>query len=330
MRGALFALLGCLGCDRVLGLDDRVPPPRPVPSAPPCLGPGEKLVLPLVADTYLDPADETPRGDSSVVHVGDGRTALFRFAVGANALQELSVTLLHADAALACGSGDVCTSCTPGIEGELVMHLMRPDWDEATATYVQRTQSEPWTTPGAAGVDRSAALCTTTSFDGIDASCKLTFAPTDVAWPGDISVQIRAQATATGVFGSREGVARCETPVARAIATCRRVASCGNGVIDTGEGCDDGNLIPGDTCSDACTVETTMPVCGNGSIETGEQCDDGDTTPGDGCSATCTIEPRCGNGQVENNEECDDGNLNNFDLCTNACECYGPQCTTKF
>ncbi|MBA3456812.1 MAG: DUF4215 domain-containing protein, partial [Deltaproteobacteria bacterium] len=52
--------------------------------------------------------------------------------------------------------------------------------------------------------------------------------------------------------------------------------------------------------------------------------------PGDGCSATCTIEPRCGNGQVENNEECDDGNLNNFDLCTNACECYGPQCTTKF
>jgi TonB family protein len=31
-------------------------------------------------------------------------------------------------------------------------------------------------------------------------------------------------------------------------------------------------------------------VCGNGSLEAGEQCDDGNTTGGDGCSATCRIE----------------------------------------
>jgi cysteine-rich repeat protein len=31
-------------------------------------------------------------------------------------------------------------------------------------------------------------------------------------------------------------------------------------------------------------------VCGNGSVEAGEQCDDGNTTSGDGCSATCKIE----------------------------------------
>jgi fibro-slime domain-containing protein len=31
-------------------------------------------------------------------------------------------------------------------------------------------------------------------------------------------------------------------------------------------------------------------VCGNGSIETGEQCDDGNTRSGDGCSATCQTE----------------------------------------
>lgn len=31
-------------------------------------------------------------------------------------------------------------------------------------------------------------------------------------------------------------------------------------------------------------------VCGNGILETGEECDDGNTDGGDGCSSTCTIE----------------------------------------
>jgi cysteine-rich repeat protein len=34
----------------------------------------------------------------------------------------------------------------------------------------------------------------------------------------------------------------------------------------------------------------TPPVCGNGIIETGEACDDGDASSGDGCSVGCTIE----------------------------------------
>jgi cysteine-rich repeat protein len=40
------------------------------------------------------------------------------------------------------------------------------------------------------------------------------------------------------------------------------------------------------------------PVCGNGAVETGEQCDDGNTVSGDGCSATCTIEAACPEGMV--------------------------------
>ncbi|MDO8630242.1 MAG: DUF4215 domain-containing protein, partial [Phycisphaerales bacterium] len=32
------------------------------------------------------------------------------------------------------------------------------------------------------------------------------------------------------------------------------------------------------------------PSCGNGTVETGEQCDDGNTVSGDGCSATCQTE----------------------------------------
>ncbi|MBX3191746.1 MAG: DUF4215 domain-containing protein [Labilithrix sp.] len=38
-------------------------------------------------------------------------------------------------------------------------------------------------------------------------------------------------------------------------------------------------------------VELTKAVCGNGRIEGGEACDDGNTTDGDTCSATCQIEP---------------------------------------
>jgi cysteine-rich repeat protein len=37
-------------------------------------------------------------------------------------------------------------------------------------------------------------------------------------------------------------------------------------------------------------VEEAGPVCGNGIVETGEQCDDGNTVSGDGCSATCQTE----------------------------------------
>ncbi len=44
----------------------------------------------------------------------------------------------------------------------------------------------------------------------------------------------------------------------------------------------------------------TPPVCGNGVIETGEGCDDGNTNSGDGCSATCQIEG--GGGSIPGNE----------------------------
>jgi cysteine-rich repeat protein len=37
-------------------------------------------------------------------------------------------------------------------------------------------------------------------------------------------------------------------------------------------------------------VVATSPVCGNGTVEAGEQCDDGNTVPGDGCDALCQSE----------------------------------------
>jgi len=99
-------------------------------------------------------------------------------------------------------------------------------------------------------------------------------------------------------------------------------ATCGNGQVEPGEGCDDGNKVDGDGCSAKCTVEVAEAVCGNGKIENDEECDDGNTTSGDGCSSSCKTEvvaPVCGNGKVEAGEECDDGNKVNGDGCHNDC-----------
>jgi cysteine-rich repeat protein len=61
----------------------------------------------------------------------------------------------------------------------------------------------------------------------------------------------------------------------------------GDGRLDPGEACDDGNRSDCDGCSATCRVETG---CGDGVVEAGEQCDDGNTTSCDGCSAACAVE----------------------------------------
>lgn len=65
---------------------------------------------------------------------------------------------------------------------------------------------------------------------------------------------------------------------------------CGNNLIETGETCDDGNIISGDGCNNNCQTEVITPICGNGMIENGESCDDGNIIAQDGCSETCSIE----------------------------------------
>ena len=78
---------------------------------------------------------------------------------------------------------------------------------------------------------------------------------------------------------------------------------CGNGILDNGESCDDGNSNSGDGCSSKCTIETgwtcdtptggkstCTPICGDGIVVGSEVCDDGNTATGDGCSASCLVE----------------------------------------
>jgi fibro-slime domain-containing protein len=120
--------------------------------------------------------------------------------------------------------------------------------------------------------------------------------------------------------------------VGDACAEASAQAICGDGVIEAGEECDDGNAASGDGCSSTCQIETgyTCPVvnqpcvpvnlCGNGVLDGAEQCDDGNRNSGDGCSSSCQIEmgwqcpvpgsectPICGDGIVVGREQCDVG-----------------------
>lgn len=54
----------------------------------------------------------------------------------------------------------------------------------------------------------------------------------------------------------------------------------------------------------ACPAEPTDPLCGNGLLEEGEACDDGNPWGGDGCTHLCTAED--GAGEEEPNDDPDD------------------------
>lgn len=120
------------------------------------------------------------------------------------------------------------------------------------------------------------------------------------------------------------------------------VAVCGNGRVDPGESCDDGNEVAGDGCSADCG---STEVCGNGVIDQdlGEACDCGDGSQAialpsmcEGranaatgvCRTDCTL--HCGDGEINAEEECDTNAPNElycvdrgFDFgrpsCSNSC-----------
>jgi cysteine-rich repeat protein len=74
---------------------------------------------------------------------------------------------------------------------------------------------------------------------------------------------------------------------------------CGNSVIEGIEECDHGGQNS-DSSPNTCRTDCRLPWCGDGTIDSGESCDDGDEWGGDGCSPVCTVEE--GTLEVEPNE----------------------------
>ena len=124
--------------------------------------------------------------------------------------------------------------------------------------------------------------------------------------------------------GACNGAAPLASETAGSSGSAGDTPTCGDGVVDGDEACDDGNTDDADGCSASCQLEACgdgvaqateacdddptggAVECGNGVTEAGEGCDDGNTAAGDGCSGICQLES-CGDGLVQGGEECDDG-----------------------
>ncbi len=132
---------------------------------------------------------------------------------------------------------------------------------------------------------------------------------------------------------------------------------CGDGALDEGEDCDDGNTGSADGC-DSCQLSDgwfcptpgapcEAAECGDGIIAGLEECEDFmPAVAGDGCDTNCRREPgfacpnpgavchvtTCGDSFPEGDEQCDDGNNDLGDGCTPACvrepDCSLGACTS--
>lgn len=125
--------------------------------------------------------------------------------------------------------------------------------------------------------------------------------------------------------------------------SCNEPTTCGDGIVDGAEACDDGDASSGDGCSASCQLETgwtcsagaptvCQSICGDGLVRGTETCDDHGTAPGDGCGATCQSEAgwtcsgqpsacaaTCGDGLVRGSETCDDHGTAAGDGCSATC-----------
>ncbi len=189
-----------------------------------------------------------------------------------------------------------------------------------------------------------------------NAAAVLTAAFVAWAWavPGcsDDTSNPTSNPTSIGLTDTSTGADSTTTTDTAPTTTSSDLPSCGNGIKEPGEDCDDGNLDNTDNCLNDCTLATCgdgfvhfgkeecddgntsnedscvvgcyHATCGDGYVYVGvEDCDDGNKIAGDGCAADCTLETAvCGNGIVEPGEDCDDGNLDNTDNCLNDCTLY--------
>jgi cysteine-rich repeat protein len=158
--------------------------------------------------------------------------------------------------------------------------------------------------------------------------------PSSAGMPGTAGTP--SSAGTTGAGGSVSAGAGGTAGAAGAVTV---TPVCGNGVVERGEQCDDGNGVDVDACPDGPSGLCTNASCGDSivrrDIASGtagyEQCDDGNTTTGDGCDDSCQLEGTCGDGVADSGEGCDLGSANDDNasgscpsVCRTSCQC--PTC----
>lgn len=116
---------------------------------------------------------------------------------------------------------------------------------------------------------------------------------------------------------------------------CQPVSQCGDGVVDTGEQCDDGNRSDNDSCTNSCKTN----VCGDHALNVGvEECDNGTAENGAACRTAdygstcvaCTAQCRmtassggyCGDDIRQGTEQCD-GTALGLNATTLTCQSLG-------
>ena len=201
----------------------------------------------------------------------------------------------------ACVAGDGC--CAPGCDATTDSDCM-PSCGNGVVE-----AGETCDPPGSCPSCDDGVACTMDSSTGSAAACTLACTHTAITacMPGDACCPAGCNATSD--------------------ADCS--ASCGNGVVESGETCDPPSSCPS-SCNDgmACTSDMTTGsaatcnlACTNTAITT---CNDGDGCCPSACNSTndddCT--PACGNGVVETGETCDPPSS-----CPSSCN-DGMACTT--
>ena len=111
---------------------------------------------------------------------------------------------------------------------------------------------------------------------------------------GDANVNLMFGATVSAVIRAGADNGACIGP------------PCGDGSVDPGEECDDGNYVDGDCCSASCTVEPDGAACDDGEVCTTERC----------ASGVCVGTP------VRDGTSCDDGSQCTDDACRSG-SCVG-------
>lgn len=183
-----------------------------------------------------------------------------------------------ATGAVTCSSNEFCTTTADGIGYcECEPGFQRPSEDEACVSACgdgERTPGEECDDGNADDVDAEG------NPDGCSSTCDIQ--PGFACWEPDGALSI------------------CEN-------------TCGNGFIDrdAGETCDLGpDGAYDDVTPDACRSNCRLGYCGDGVLDTGEACDDGDMVSDErpnACRETGCREAYCGDGVVDTGEECDFG-----------------------